>query len=229
MSIVDDGVGQVMKALERNELDDNTMVIFTADHGFSLGHHGFWGHGQATWPSNLHRVAYNIPMLVRHPGRIANGGVSEMHVSGVDLFATLLDYVGLGDMAADTGIPSRSFVPLLHGEEENWNDAVYFEQEESRGIRTRDWLLMKRFRGSETYPLADELYRITDDPEERNDLSGDPNCASVMSELSARVQAYFAEYADPKFDLWQGGTVKSNTSRPWLWKDAWGEGWRPVT
>ena len=71
MSIVDDGVGQIMEALVRNDLDENTLIIFTADHGFSLGHRGFWGHGQATWPSNLHRVAYNIPMLCRHPGKLS--------------------------------------------------------------------------------------------------------------------------------------------------------------
>ena len=229
MSIVDDGVGQIMQALKSSGLDDNTLIIFTADHGFSLGHRGFWGHGQATWPSNLHRVAYNIPMLLRHPGKIARRQVSEMHFSGVDLFATILDYAGLHPMTADPGIPSRSFVALLQGEEENWNDIVFFEQEESRGIRTKDWLLMKRFKGSKTFPLADELYLVSDDIEERNDLSNEPDFESVFQELSEKVESHFNEYADPKFDLWRGGTVKSNTSRPWLWKDAWGEDWKPVT
>ena len=229
MSIVDDGVGQIMDALDSNGLDNDTLVIFTADHGFSLGHRGFWGHGQATWPSNLHRVAYNIPMLLRHPGAIKDKQISDMHLSGVDLFSTILDYAGLDNMNVNPDVPSRSFTPLLQGEEEDWDDVVYFEQEESRGIRTKDWLLMKRFKGSETYPLNDELYDINSDPEERQNLGDDPEFSNIVENLSDRVETYFNRYADRKYDLWKGGTVKSNTSRPWLWKDAWGENWKPVT
>ena len=229
MSIVDDGVGQIMDALDSNGLDNDTLVIFTADHGFSLGHRGFWGHGQATWPSNLHRVAYNIPMLLRHPGAIKDKQISDMHLSGVDLFSTILDYAGLDNMNVNPDIPSRSFTPLLQGEEEDWDDVVYFEQEESRGIRTKDWLLMKRFKGSETYPLNDELYDINSDPEERQNLGDDPEFSNIVENLSDRVETYFNRYADRKYDLWKGGTVKSNTSRPWLWRDAWGENWKPVT
>jgi len=228
MSIVDDGVGQILQALDNSGQDKDTVVIFTADHGFSLGHRGFWGHGQATWPSNLHRVAYNIPMLVRHPGGINSNQVSDMHLSGVDLFSTILEYAGLDDMRNVPGIPSRSFVSLLQGEQEDWEDVVYFEQEESRGIRTKDWLFMKRFKDSKTYPLEDELYFVKDDPEERKNLSNDPEFTSIMGELSGKVETCFSKYADPKFDLWRGGTVKSNTSRPWLWKDAWGENWAPI-
>ena len=63
VSVIDHGVGQVMNALKENQVDDNTIVIYTADHGFSLGHHGFWGHGQATWPSNAFRIAYNLSLI----------------------------------------------------------------------------------------------------------------------------------------------------------------------
>ena len=88
---------------------------------------------------------------------------------------------------------------------------------------------MKRFKGSETYPLNDELYDINSDPEERQNLGDDPEFSNIVENLSDRVETYFNRYADRKYDLWKGGTVKSNTSRPWLWRDAWGENWNPVT
>jgi arylsulfatase A-like enzyme len=229
MSLIDDGVGQVLDALARGGLDDDTMVIFTADHGFSLGHHGFWGHGQATWPSNMFRVAYNIPLIVRAPKVIQAGQTSSRLVGSMDLFATILDYLGLDSETDMAGVPARSFAPELAGEVFDWDDVVFLEQEESRAIRTLDWLFVKRFKGSGAYPLEDELYDLKTDADERRNLAGDGAHAVIEAELAARLDAYFDNYADPRFDLWRGGSAKSNTSRPWLWKDAWGPGWDTVT
>jgi hypothetical protein len=46
--------------------------------------------------------------------------------------------------------------------------------------------------------------------------------------LSERIDDFFVRYSEPEYDLWQGGTTKSNTDKPWLWKDVWGESWEPV-
>jgi arylsulfatase A-like enzyme len=228
VTMVDDGVGRVLAALERQGLDEHTLVIYTADHGFSLGHHGFWGHGQATWPANAHRVAYHVPLLVRQPGRISAGQVSDRLVSQIDLFATLLETVELDRVQTNPNAPSRSFAPLLDGRRLAWQDEVFIEQEEVRAIRTPQWLYMRRFEGSATYPFEDELYDLVGDPGERDNLLADPAYADVAASLRARVEAFFQQYRDPKYDLWQGGTLKSNSDKPWLWKDAWGEGWEPV-
>jgi len=56
ISMVDDGVGQIMDSLVQLGIDENTLLIFTTDHGLSVGQHGFWGHGGACFPSNLHRA-----------------------------------------------------------------------------------------------------------------------------------------------------------------------------
>ena len=227
-SLIDDGVGRVLEALARNGLDGDTLVVFTADHGFSLGHHGFWGHGQATWPSNVHRVAYNVPLLARAPGVVAAGGVCARHVGTIDLFATILDVAGLFDADAHSGAPSRSFLPLLRDPGGDWEDVAFFEQEETRAVRTPRWLYARRFAGSPAFPLPAELYDLEADPDERNDLAGDPGHAEVERALGERIEDFFARHADPRYDLWNGGAAKSNTSRPWLWRDAWGAGWAPV-
>ena len=95
-------------------LDEDTLVIYTCDHGFSLGHNGYWGHGQATWPANAHRASYHIPLLVRHTGKIAAQQINERMISQIDLFATLLDYAGLSEKAINDSFALAQFraVPI---------------------------------------------------------------------------------------------------------------------
>jgi arylsulfatase A-like enzyme len=228
VTMVDDGVGRVLEALQRQGLDESTLVIYTADHGFSLGHHGFWGHGQATWPANAHRAAYSIPLLVRHSGQIAPVQVPNRLVSQIDLFATILDYVDLSHVEANANSPSRSFAPLLRGKRFHWEDVVYMEQEEVRAIRTRAWLYMKRHNEGHKYAFHDELYDLNRDPCEKNNLIEAPELAEVAESLSTRVDAFFGQYSEPSYNLWQGGTVKSNSDKPALWREIWGEDWEPV-
>ncbi len=226
MSLVDDGVGQVMAALQRNGLERDTLVIYTCDHGFSLGHNGFWGHGQATWPSNTHRTAYNIPLLMRQPDHISPLQQSDLMVSQIDLFPTILDYTGLE--YASPSLPAQSLNLMLRDQPFNGHDAIFMEQEETRAIRTNDWLLMTRFQGSQKQALSSELYDLVNDPAETQNLADDSDHASTLAELVDRIDTFFDQFAEPKYDLWQGGTVKSNSDKPWLWQEAWGETWSPV-
>jgi arylsulfatase A-like enzyme len=147
----------------------------------------------------------------------------------MDLFSTILDYLGLLEETDMADVPARSFAPELAGEAFGWDDVVFLEQEETRAIRTAEWLHVKRFQGSGSYPLEDELYDLNADADERRNLAGDGDCATIERDLAARLDAYFDSYADPRFDLWRGGSAKSNVSRPWLWKDAWGPDWETVT
>lgn len=229
MSLVDDGVGQVVAKLEATGQLSDTLILYTADHGMSLGHHGIWGHGEDTWPSNTHSISYHIPLIVHHPGRVVPGQRIDALVSTPDIFATILDYAGIDVPTADES-PARSLLPLMTrpspADTEEF-DAVFMEQEETRAIRTRRWLLMKRFKGS-PYDFQDELYDLVADPTEHRNLAGDPAYQPVVAELGARIDAFFARYSDPRFDLWNGGTVKSNSTRPWLWQESWGPGWQPV-
>jgi len=89
MSMVDDGVGRMIAKLEEKGVLDDTLVIYTADHGLSVGHHGFWGHGEDTWPSNMHRSANNIPLVIRYPKVAQQGNQLEELVGTMDIFATI--------------------------------------------------------------------------------------------------------------------------------------------
>ncbi len=227
MSLVDDGVGQVLAALQQAGLTEETLIIFTADHGFSLGHNGFWGHGQATWPSNAHYAAFSIPLLLRQPGSIAPLQTSRLMVSQIDLFATILEAVEIEETATHP-TPSRSLMPLLRGRPFTWEDAVFLEQEETRAIRTSHWLYMERFPGSPHNPFSDELYDLQNDPGERVNLIEDEALGDTAVTLRQRLHDFFNQYSDPRYDLWRGGAAKANSDKPWLWQDAWGENWTAV-
>jgi len=228
MTMVDDGVGRVLGALNAQGLDEDTLVIYTCDHGFSLGHNGYWGHGQATWPANAHRASYHIPLLIRHTGQIAAQQQNKRMISQIDLFETILQYADISEAKGTGHSSSRNFAPMLRGEPIEWENEVFMEQEEVRAIRTPQWVYMKRFKGSQTYPFEDELYDLTHDPEEKSNIVVEERYAKVAQFLSDRIDTFFQLYLVPEYDLWEGGTTKSNSDKPWLWKDAWGEEWKPV-
>ncbi len=225
MSMVDEGVGQVIAALERQQIFDDTLVIYTSDHGMSLGQHGFWGHGEDTWPSNTHREAHHIPLIIKPPKGNHDGKVSQSLVGTTDIHATVLDYAGLPLPASEIS-PSRSLRPLVQSGGDPWDGAVFMEQEETRSIRTRKWLLMRRVSQSE-YDFRAELYDLEHDPDERRNVAEEPAYQDVLADLSGQMDAYFTKYCNPKWDLWRGGTVKSNSTRPFLWRELWGDDWEP--
>ncbi len=134
----------------------------------------------------------------------------------------------MGDALGNQNSPSCSFASVLRGEQYTPRDAIFIEQEETRAVRTDKWLYMRRFNESRKYPLEDEMYNLPDDPNEQNDVLRNSEYAETAKELAQRIDNFFRKYSDPKYDLWHGGKVKSNSDRPYLWKDAWGESWRPL-
>ena len=163
---------------------------------------------------------------VGRSGALPPGGSCDALVGTTDIFATILDTAGLDPPSRDRS-PARTLVPLLDGGDVPWEDAVFMEQEETRSIRTREWLFMKRFRTAD-YPFEDELYDIADDPDESRNLATLPQCQGVVAKLSGRVDEFFERYADPSYGMWRGGTVKSNSIRPWLWETVWGPDCKPT-
>ena len=77
------------------------------------------------------------------------------------------------------------------------------------------------------YDFNNALYDLEHDPDERKNVAEDSAYAQVVSKLSERLDRFFSDYANPRWDLWNGGTVKSNSTRPFLWKEIWGECWTP--
>ena len=220
-TLIDDAVGRIMAQLVTSGLAEDTIVIYTADHGFSLGHHGIWGHGLAAWPSSMLRPSYQVPLIIRGPGVAA--GANRGLVSQLDIPNTLLSATGVAPVdtprqdsraidLSDPGQPHRDFLCL--------------EQEETRAIRTAENLYVERFTSASVEPLASEFYDLSSDPQERVNLGGTDQPSPTESGLAARMRDYFADHADPAHDLWAGGRAKSNVTDPAFWQAAWGQNWR---
>ncbi len=219
-TIVDDAVGRVMAALKKKGLDENTLVIFSSDQGNFYGQHGIWMHTIVTTPSNLYETAMNIPLIARHPGKISAGRRSDALIGQYDLPVTILDYLGINEVGFE-GSPGRSFVALMQGKQIDFHDAVYFEQEESRGIRTGRYSYWKRLQGTG----EDELYDMEKDPGQYSNVVQDTAYQSVVAELDRKLVAFFNQYSRDAYDLWQGGVAKGSVVRPEMFKRLYGEQW----
>lgn len=201
VSGVDDGVGRVLDTLRRLDLERDTLVVFTADQGLGAGHHGIWGMGDHTRPLHAYDETIHTPLIWRHPGSLPAGKTSELLVSNYDFFPTLLAYLGL-DAPADPPRPGRDYGAALRGGalEER---PLFYEFENTRAVRTADWKYVRRFPDG-----PDELYHLKDDPRERKNLVLEPSLAAERGRLGRELEAFFARYADPKYDLWRGGSSK---------------------
>lgn len=205
ISGVDDGVGRVLQTLDELQLDENTLVVFTADQGHAGGQQGIWGMGDHTRPLHGFDPTTHIPMIWRWPGHIPAGETCDLMVSNYDFLPTVLSLIGLGPQMPEQPLsPGRDFSPALRGESIEWDNVIFYEFENLRMIRTEDWKLVRRFPKG-----PDELYHLAADPDESHNLVGLPQHAEKETELDQRLGAFFEKYADPKYDLWHGGRSKS--------------------
>jgi N-sulfoglucosamine sulfohydrolase len=210
---LDRAVGRVLDELDRTGLADNTIIVCTTDHGLA-------------WPGmkcNLTDHGIGVLLILRAPGLMPAGTVTDALVSHVDLFPTLCDVLNIERPAWLTGV---SLMPLVRGEVEQVNDAVFGEvtyhaaYEPQRAIRTDRWALIERFdeRRLPVLPNIDEgetrdlllanglaerevaplqLYDTLFDPMQLRNLAGDPAWHHVRDDVRARLHAWMAATDDP--------------------------------
>ncbi len=219
VSGVDDGVGRVMTALKEAGIDDNTLVIFTADQGLGCGQHNLWGMGDHTRPLHGFDATLQVPMIIRRPKTIAAKQRVSQQVSQVDLMPTVLNLAGLSDqLPKENPLPGKDLTPLLTGEVDpatKTDRAVFLDYENLRAIRTDEWKLLERMDDNgKLSPLDchDELYDLTNDPGETVNLYADPQHKETREQLKVRLETFFAEYNLPKHDMWNGGDSQTHNT-----------------
>jgi len=193
ISAMDEGIGRLLQRLRERGILDNTLVIFTADNGMSMGHHGIWGKGNGTFPMNMYDTAVKVPFLLRYPALVPQPGtVCHALISAVDLYPTLAGLVG---GTAPEGLPGRSFLPALQGEAERSSVIIVDEYGPVRMIRTRDWKYIHRF------PYGPhQLFHLAEDPEECCNLVDDPAQQQRVVAMREELARFFLQYADPAMD-----------------------------
>ena len=204
ISLIDDGVGEITRTLAEHGLEENTLVIFTADQGFAGGHGGFWGMGDHTRPLTAREECMHIPLIMRHSGRIEAGTTFDQNLANYDVYPSLLHYLGLADQIPENPPrPGRNFAPLLANQSVAWDDTVFYELENVRVIRSKGWKYIERI-GDPRH----ELYDLTNDAGESQNLYADRRYAKQRQDLQNRLRAFFERYSTPRWNLWTGGAAK---------------------
>ncbi|WP_276274490.1 sulfatase [Haladaptatus sp. QDMS2] len=177
VAMLDEQVGKLLDALEANGYDD-TVVVFTSDHGEALGDHG---HIQK-W--TMYDVITNVPTIVWSPDRFESRTVEEL-VSLFDLGPTVLDLAGV---EADPSIEAQSLVPALEGDDE-WTgrDQVFAEHARDGILRETQFMTMVRTDDWKLVHFVDEeegqLFDLNADPDELVNRWDDPNAQDVKRDL----------------------------------------------
>ena len=181
---IDDNVGRILASLRDKRILDDTIIVFTTDHGEYMSEHGLYGKNQ--W----YRTAYQIPFLVRWPKNIRAGTVVERFVTNVDVQQTLLGLMGIEPSGREQG---RDASPLLRGEEIEWKDEamIHHSSLEGAGIFTPKYELVLKSNGQ--HMLFDRL----NDPEQTRNLCGEPEYSDIMRELTARIVEHNVEVDAP--------------------------------
>ena len=180
ISYMDAQVGRVLDALEELGLSDNTIVVFTSDHGYLLGEHDKFQ------KQHLFEESTRVPFIVRVPWMNKHRGKATKHITElIDLYPTLADLSGL---KAPRNLQGQSMLPLLKNpSSDDWKKDLAFTISRSGGesIRTHDWRFTQWGYGAKGM----ELYDRRKDPGEFTNLAGDPNYDKPLKILKAQLEA----------------------------------------
>jgi len=190
---VDENVGRLMKTLEEQGIDDNTIVIYSSDQGFYIGDHGWY---DKRW---MYEESLKMPFIVKWPGVTPANSRNRLMIQNLDYAETFLDIAG-ADIPAD--MQGRSLVPLLKvATPKKWRDSIYYHYYEYPsvhmvprhfGIRTDRYKLMKFYQFGDVW----EFYDLAEDPDELTNQYGNAEYADTIADLKKQLKALQDQYED---------------------------------
>jgi arylsulfatase A-like enzyme len=187
---VDESVGQLLDYLEENQLDENTIVVYTSDQGFFLGEHGLFD------KRFMYEEAMRTPLLIRYPQEIEQEMQTEKLTQNLDIAPTLLDVAGItipGDMQGE------SLRSIWQEDDPEWRDAIYYHYyEQGFGATPHYGVRTGRYKLIHFYDVVDswEFYDLEADPEEMTNLYADPDYAHSIEELKVKLSELQTRYKD---------------------------------
>ncbi len=202
----------------RGELDD-TLVIYTSDHGLMVGHHGLLGKSNATLPQNLYEESIRVPMILSWPSDFPEAGITlDIPFDHLDLFQTILDAAGVEiseDLRRQINSPGTSLLPRLHDPDMEWRRYRFTEHGNARQINDGRYKLVRRYPPLDPR-FGDELYDLEADPRETANLLKGAVYKQIAGELFIALKSHFEEFEVPEHS---GRTVidqpPCNGIEPW--------------
>ena len=182
VTLIDQCVGRVRDAVEQAGVTNDTVMIYTSDHGEMMGDHGLW------WKSTFYEGSAGVPLIASWPGRFAEGRQVTEVVNLVDLGPTALDLGQGKPLPCARGKSLRRFLEPGEVDPGDWLDETYSEHypgrndRASRMVRSGPWKL-NHYNGYD----VPQLFNLEQDPGEWNDLAADPAHSEIRDELTRKV------------------------------------------
>lgn len=179
--------GTILSAIRESGQDlDDWIIVYTSDHGEMLGEHSAWEKQQ------FFEGAVRVPLFIRWPRGFAGGRVIEENVSTFDLFATLCELAGL---PVPDDLDSRSLVPMLRGEQRNWDNIVMSMEGPKRDLPDGQFMIKKDALKYQYYgpKMPEILFNLDADPTETRNVIADPRHAQDVQAFRMKCAAMWDE------------------------------------
>lgn len=176
VSYMDAQVGKVLKTLEEEGLEDNTIVVFTSDHGFHLGEHSFW------MKVSLHEESVRVPMIIKVPGK--KPAVCHSFAELVDLYPTIAELAGL---EYSEHLQGKSLAKTLDNPEHAVRDMAFSVTQGGKSflLRTDKWAYIQY---DEDAGAGIELFDMEKDPQQFTNLAENPAYATVVDDFKEKLK-----------------------------------------
>jgi arylsulfatase A-like enzyme len=190
---VDDAIAAILQALRETGRDEDTIVVFTSDHGVALGEH--------RWIGKLcpYEECLRVPFVVRYPRLVGSPRVDSRQVANIDLAPTFAEFAGAEPTSSVDGM---SFASLLDGSASQWRTDLLHEMTWGfvppayRAVRT-DRFVYVEYVPAGLFPAQAELFDLAVDPSQLTSVDGDPQYHDVQSALAARVRELDPAWTQP--------------------------------
>ena len=180
ISYLDDNIGKLLTALERNGLAGNTRVLYASDHGESMGHKGLFS------KCNMTEESVGVPMILAGPD-LPPGRAVDTPVQLLDVFPTILEATGVARGDEDRRLAGQSLLGLAEGDQP---ERVILAEQHSAGAKSASFMIRRgrhKYVHHIDYPA--QLFDLEADPEESNDLAGDPSRGALLADCEAALRA----------------------------------------
>ena len=191
ISHLDEWVGNIIGALKQKGLYENTIIVFTADNGLAVGQHGLMG------KQNLYDHSVRIPLIFSGPG-IPKGKRFSQYAYLFDIYPTLCELCGI---EIPISVEGKSIMPVMQ-KGEAIRDTLYLAYKDKiRGVKTDRYKLLE-YRAENISKT--QLFDLTNDPAEMDDLSKNPEYENIKTELTDLLIGYNKEWDDEKHIVGKG-------------------------